>query len=64
MGLLQGIGLSEPIGRKIYDTARKRGLLVRASEPFVCLAPPLIVTPEEIDEIVAILDAAITDVTG
>ncbi len=64
MGLLQGIGLSEPIGRKIYDAARKRGLLIRASDPFVCLAPPLIVTPEEIDEIVAILEQAITDVTG
>jgi adenosylmethionine-8-amino-7-oxononanoate aminotransferase len=64
MGLLRGIGLSEPIGRDIFTAARQRGLLVRASPPFVCLAPPLVTTQEEIDEIVELLDAAISDVTG
>ncbi|CAN5679238.1 aspartate aminotransferase family protein [soil metagenome] len=64
MGMLQGLGLSEPIGRDIFAAARERGLLIRASPPFVCLAPPLVTTTAEIDEIVDLLDLAISDVTG
>ncbi len=73
-GLLQGIELvrdqasKEPFardrrpGKAIERAAEKRGLLLRCGNDFVALAPPLIVTDDDIDQIAGLLDECLTDV--
>ncbi len=46
------------IGVRVRDEARKRGLLLRASHWMLVLAPPLILTDAEVDEIVSIVGDA------
>lgn len=62
-GLLRGIVLTSPVGKAIETAARDAGYLINAAAPDVVrLAPPLVVTDEQIDAFVgdlpAILDAA------
>jgi acetylornithine/succinyldiaminopimelate/putrescine aminotransferase len=58
-GLLQGLVLDGDAG-PVVAKARERGLLISiAGGNVVRLAPPLVVTKPEIDEAVAILDAAL-----
>lgn len=51
-------------GGRVHRAARARGLLIREGPNFVVLAPPLVVTEAEIDEIVDLMDRAITDATS
>lgn len=51
------------LGNKVAAASRRRGLLLRASPWFAAIGPPLIATEADIDEIVAILDAALAEVT-
>ncbi len=46
-------------GLQVSRAARERGLLMRADPNWLVLAPPLVSTPADIDEILGILDAAI-----
>lgn len=48
--------ITRNIGSAIAKDARSRGLLLRASPWFVALAPPLVATRGDIDEILDILD--------
>lgn len=62
-GLLLGIVLTEPVAPHVQQAAQDAGFLVNAVAPDVVrLAPPLIVTEDEVDALVralpAILDAA------
>ncbi|MBI3979538.1 MAG: aspartate aminotransferase family protein [Chloroflexi bacterium] len=71
VGLLQGMQLlkdrttREPFGRQempgklLHRLSLERGLILRATQDFVVLAPPLIVNQREIDEICTILDECI-----
>jgi adenosylmethionine-8-amino-7-oxononanoate aminotransferase len=52
------------IGLQVALEARRRGLLLRAAPWFVCVAPPLVATREDIDAIVDILRASLTAVTA
>jgi len=55
-GLLCGIVLSAPHGKAVETAARQAGFLVNAAAPDVIrLAPPLIVTGEQIDEFLSAL---------
>jgi adenosylmethionine-8-amino-7-oxononanoate aminotransferase len=66
-GLLQGIELVADRtsrarfpkgvrpGKIVEREARARGMLMRCGNDFVVFAPPLVVTPEEVDEMVRIL---------
>jgi adenosylmethionine-8-amino-7-oxononanoate aminotransferase len=72
LGMLLGLGFKDeaavldrpagsvPVGAKVQAEARKRGLLLRASPWFAAVAPPLTTTEAEADEIVQVLDAALT----
>lgn len=51
-----------PIGQRIGRRALENGLLTRFDPHWIALGPPLIVTAEQIDEILAILDQSITDI--
>jgi putrescine---pyruvate transaminase len=48
-------------GPKVRDFCIARGLMVRAIRDTIVMAPPLIVSLEEIDELVAIIRAALDD---
>ena len=61
VGMLRGLAFTQPIGHQVYNAARQRGLLTRPGGDWVGVAPPLCTTPDEADEIVAILDASILD---
>jgi acetylornithine/N-succinyldiaminopimelate aminotransferase len=59
-GLIWGIELDRP-ALPVVDAARERGLLInRTSDTVIRLLPPFIITAREIDEGVALLDAALT----
>jgi len=51
-----------PVGQKIVLAARKNGLIVRMDPHWIGLAPPLVVAPAEIDEMVEILERSIKEV--
>ena len=63
----QGRATREPFpeslkfGGRVHRAARKRGLLIREGPTFVVVAPPLVVTEAEVDEIVDLMDHAIGD---
>lgn len=75
-GLLWGVELvSDPatkapfpaelrIGKRIGAEAQERGLIIRHDPDWFALAPPLIVTPGELDEMCAVLDDSIQAVLG
>lgn len=48
-----------PIGTLIGDECLKRGLIIRYDPDWIALAPPLIVTNADIDEMMSILEASI-----
>ncbi len=62
-GLLIAVEFDFPeaskFGGRVHQAARAAGLLIREGPNFVVLAPPLVVTEAEVDEIVSLLDTAI-----
>jgi beta-alanine--pyruvate transaminase len=52
-----------PVASAVQAEARSRGLLLRASPLTATLAPPLVTSEEEVDEIAAILGESIAEVT-
>jgi acetylornithine/N-succinyldiaminopimelate aminotransferase len=61
-GMIWGIELDRP-ALPVVDAARERGLLInRTSDTVIRLLPPFVITAREIDEGVALLDAALTAV--
>jgi acetylornithine/N-succinyldiaminopimelate aminotransferase len=62
-GLLRGVVLTTPHGKAVEAAAREAGFLVNAAAPDVVrLAPPLVITDEQVDSFLAalpgVLDAA------
>jgi len=53
---------AENVGVRVREAARKKGLLLRASHWMAVLAPPLTTTAEQLDEMLDILDEALTEV--
>lgn len=53
---------SGPVGTAVQQEARRRGLLVRASPHNTTLAPPLVITSEEVDEVASALEDAVDEV--
>lgn len=75
MGLMGAVQLvADKHGRRLYRTnaagqavlqyAENRGLIVRAIDNALVIAPPLTITAEEIDELLAALGAALDDASG
>ena len=63
-GLMWGLDLDRPAG-PIVDAAIQQGLLVnRTAETVVRLLPPYIITADEIDEAIGLLDAALIAAFG
>ena len=53
---------AENVGIRVREAARRKGLLLRASHWMAVLAPPLTTTAEQLDEMLDILDEAVTEV--
>jgi adenosylmethionine-8-amino-7-oxononanoate aminotransferase len=49
---------------RVRDAALARGVIVRASGDVVAVCPPLIIKEEQIDQLVAVLDASIAEVVA
>jgi acetylornithine/N-succinyldiaminopimelate aminotransferase len=62
-GLLLAIDLGQPVGAKVVERARNRGLLLNSPRPnLLRLMPALNVTAEEIDTMIAMLDGVLDEV--
>lgn len=63
-GLLQGIVLTAPHGKSVEAAAREAGFLVNAAAPDVIrLAPPLVVTDDQVDALLTALPAVLDTAT-
>ncbi|HET6781262.1 MAG TPA: acetylornithine transaminase [bacterium] len=63
LGLMIAVELSTETGPEIVDAARERGLLLNAVQPNTLrLVPPLVITRQDVDEAVQILDATLAAV--
>jgi len=59
-GLLIGVELSDDVAREVLEDLRGRGLIANALSPRTLrFIPPLIVSQEEVDEAIDMLDAAL-----
>jgi adenosylmethionine-8-amino-7-oxononanoate aminotransferase len=56
------LAADQPVGTAVQQAARRRGLLVRASPHNSTLAPPLVVTAAEIEEIADRLEESVAEV--
>jgi adenosylmethionine-8-amino-7-oxononanoate aminotransferase len=54
--------VSENVGVRVREAAKKRGLLLRASHWMAVLAPPLTTTPDELGDMLDIYEEALTEV--
>jgi predicted acetylornithine/succinylornithine family transaminase len=62
MGLLVGCEFNAPVAKKVKSDAEAAGLLVNAiGETVLRLAPPLIVTPAQVDEAIGILAKVVAE---
>ena len=53
---------ADPVGTAVQQSARRRGLLVRASPHNATLAPPLVLTAAEVTEIADIFEESVAEV--
>jgi acetylornithine/succinyldiaminopimelate/putrescine aminotransferase len=64
-GLLLAAQLASPVAKEAAATALEQGLLVNAVRPdAVRVAPPLLVSDDEVDEALAILGAVLGELVG
>ncbi|MCC6944054.1 MAG: aspartate aminotransferase family protein [Thermomicrobiales bacterium] len=61
MGMMRGLAFHEPIGRAVYSACRRNGLLTRPAHDWIGVAPPLVTTEQEADEIIAIIEKSIPE---
>jgi acetylornithine/succinyldiaminopimelate/putrescine aminotransferase len=63
-GLIWAIEFDRPASDEVVKIALENGLLANAVKPnAVRLVPPFVVTKEELDEAVGVIDAALTKVS-
>jgi adenosylmethionine-8-amino-7-oxononanoate aminotransferase len=56
------LSADRPVGTAVQQAARRRGLLVRASPHNATLAPPLVVTAEQVTEIAELFEQSVAEV--
>ena len=61
-GMLRGVELTEPLGKQIGKRAMDLGLILRYDPDWFALAPPLIISREDLDLMLSILEKAMSDV--
>jgi adenosylmethionine-8-amino-7-oxononanoate aminotransferase len=63
-GMLRGVELTEPIGKRIGKRAMELGLILRFDPDWFALAPPLIISREDLDLMLDILERAVESATS
>ncbi len=63
VGMMRALAFTEPIGKAVYAACRKNGLLTRPGHDWIGVAPPLVTTREEVDEIIAIVERSTAEVS-
>jgi 4-aminobutyrate--pyruvate transaminase len=58
----EGFAASEGIGPKLQAASRKRGLIARCNDTGFAIAPPLVISKEEIDQTLNILEDSLKEV--
>jgi len=54
----------EKVGMKVHDAAQERGLFSRLRGDIFLLAPPIVTTESQLDQIVAIMTESVVSVLG
>jgi adenosylmethionine-8-amino-7-oxononanoate aminotransferase len=62
VGMLRGLAFTEAIGKQVYSACRRNGLLTRPAHDWIGVAPPLVTTEQEADEIVGIIEKSVAEV--
>ncbi len=63
-GLMQGLVFDRPVGEVINKALSKGLILINAGSDIIRFVPPLVITKENVDDMIAILDLAIQEVNG
>ncbi|MBQ9926998.1 MAG: aspartate aminotransferase family protein [Lachnospiraceae bacterium] len=61
VGLMQGLVFDKPVGPVISKALEKGLILINAGTDIIRFVPPLVITKENVDEMIAILDSCIQD---
>lgn len=61
IGLLQGLVCRGPVGDMIRKALEKGLVLINAGENVIRLIPPLVITEEQVDEMITILEQCLSD---
>ena len=64
VGMMRALAFNEPIGKAVYAACRKNGLLTRPGHDWIGVAPPLVTTKEEVDEIINIIAKSVAEVVA
>ena len=51
-------------GKRLEALARARGLIARCGDDFVAFAPPLVITSDEVDEVMGVAAACLAEIAG
>lgn len=61
VGLMQGLEFNKPVGDIINKALEKGLVLINAGTNIIRFLPPLVITKENVDEMISILKAAIAE---
>ena len=61
VGLMQGLVFDKPVGPVISKALEKGLILINAGTDIIRFVPPLVITKENVDEMIAILDSCMQD---
>ncbi len=62
LGLMQGLEFSIPVGPIIQKALEKKLILINAGTNIIRFVPPLVITTENVDEMISILDSVLAEV--
>lgn len=62
LGLMQGLEFSIPVGPIIQKALEKKLILINAGTNIIRFVPPLVITTENVDEMIAILDSVLAEI--
>lgn len=62
LGFMQGLEFSIPVGPIIQKALDKKLILINAGTNIIRFVPPLVITKENIDEMIAILDSVLAEI--
>lgn len=62
LGLMQGLEFSIPVGPIIQKALEKKLILINAGTNIIRFVPPLVITTENVDEMISILDSVLAEI--